>query len=176
MTAVTALSALAILMPGWFALRPTSQNVQAFNAQAFNAQGLATVQAFSATVQAFNAQGLANTCRSSTRSAVERRALPWSAAPRSAAMLWSAALCHGAPQGLATVQAFSATVRALAILMLGWFALRPTSQTVQAFNAQAFNAQGLATVQAFSVTGQAFNAQGLANTCGPSTRSARSFW
>ncbi len=89
------------------------------------------------------------------RDAVERRALPWSTAPRSA-----------------VVTALSA----LAILMLGWFALRPTSQTVQAFNAQAFNAQGLATVQAFSVTVQAFNAQGLANTCRSSTRSARSFW
>ncbi len=60
--------------------------------------------------------------------------------------------------------------------MLGWFAPRPTSQTAQAFNAQTFNAQGLATVQAFSVTVQAFNTQGLANFCRSSTRSARSFW
>ncbi len=65
---------------------------------------------------------------------------------------------------------------ALAILMLGWFALRPTSQTAQAFNAQASNAQGLTTVQAFSVTVQASNAQGLTNFCRSSTRSVRSLW
>ncbi len=91
-------------------------------------------------------------------------------------MLWSAALrralpqCRGAPRSAWSAALRSAVLTAffaLAILPLGWFALRPTSQTMQAFDTQAFNARGLAIVQTASAIAQAPNAQGFAAPAAP---------